>query len=287
MKLLAAGYRAGARLTRLTPPALRYRAAALLTYAGYRLVPGRWQAARANYAAVLGLPADDPVVAELARQAFENYGRMLADFFLVGDLTPEQVRALIVADGVEHVWEALAGGRGAILALPHMGSWDVAGALSGVFGMPMFAVADPMPGSLEEEVVRSRSAHGMRIISLGRQAVREIYSALEGNGLVALLCDLPHGPGPEVRFFGLRASVPGGPASIAIRRQVPILPTYVYRVPGTNRYQVHTDPPIQPPTARGKVAEQALMQEVVRHFEGFILRHPDQWYAFWPLLQAD
>ncbi|MBO0706799.1 MAG: lysophospholipid acyltransferase family protein [Candidatus Dormibacteraeota bacterium] len=286
MKLLATGYRAGARLTRVTPPAIRYGAAAWLTYRGYRLVPGRWNAARSNYAAVLGLPAQDPAVAELTRQAFESYGRMLADFFLIGDLSPEGVRDLIVADGHEHVWEALEAGHGAILALPHMGSWDVAGALAGILGMPIVAVADPMPGSLDEEVVRNRSAHGMRIIPLGRQAVREIYAALDRNGLVALLCDLPHGPGPEVRFFGLRATVPGGPASIAIRRQVPILPAYVYRLPG-NRYQVHVDPPIQPPRERGKAAEQALMQEVVRRFECFIHQHPDQWYAFWPLLAED
>ncbi|MGH7910396.1 MAG: lysophospholipid acyltransferase family protein [Candidatus Dormibacteraceae bacterium] len=284
MKLLATGYRVGARLTRLTPPALRYGAAAGLTYAGYRMIPGRWDAARSNYAAILGLPKDDPAVGELAREAFENYGRMLADFLLIGDLSPERVQELVVPDGHQQVWAALAAGRGAILALPHMGSWDMAGALAGVFRMPIVAVADPMPGSLDEEVVRNRSTHGLRVIPLGRQAVREIYQALDGNGIVALLCDLPHGPGPEVSFFGLRATVPAGPASIAIRRQCPILPAYVHRVEG-NRHRVHVDPPIAPPTQRGRESEQALMQEVVHHFEGFIHQHPDQWYAFWPLLR--
>ena len=282
--MLAHAYRIGARLTRRCPPGLRYGIAARSTRAAYRLVPGRWEAAKQNYAAVLGLRPDDPAVVRTARRAFDNYGRMLADFFLVGDLSPEDVLSLIVAEGVEHLTEAVDAGRGAILALPHMGSWDMAGALAGVLGMPISAVADPMPGSLDDEVVRSRSTHGLRIIPLGRNAVRAIYQVLDAGGVVALLCDLPHGPGPEVRFFGQRATVPGGPASIAIRRQCRIVPAYVRRVTGS-RYQVHVDPPLEPPPQRGKEEERRLMQTVIERFEGFIRQHPDQWYAFWPLFQ--
>jgi phosphatidylinositol dimannoside acyltransferase len=282
--VLARAYRAGARLTRACPPGARYGVAGVATAAVYRLLPGRWPAARKNYAAALGRPAGDPEVGATLHRAVTGYGQMLADFMLVGDLPPDQVEQMVSADGREHVDQALAAGRGAILALPHMGSWDMAGALGGVWRYPIVAVAERMPGSLDDEVVSNRSRHGLRVVPLDRSAARQIYRALDAGSLVALLCDLPHGPGMiEVEFFGRRAMVPAGPAAIACRRGCPVLPGFVRRLaPG--RYHIHVDPPIDPPGGRGREAEATLMRAVLERFERFIREYPDQWYAFRPIL---
>lgn len=293
MRLLARAYRAGARVARVSPPGARYGVARVATAAIYRVLPGRWAAARRNYAAVLGRPEHDPEVTATLRRAVAGYGELLADFALVGDLTPDGVEEMASADGREHVDAALAAGKGAILALPHMGSWDMAGALGGVWGYPIVAVAERFPGSLDEEIVSSRSRHGLRIVPLGRSAAREIYRALDGGSLVALLCDLPHGPGMiEVEFFGGRAMVPAGPAAIACRRGCPILPAFVRRI-APARYHIHVDPPIDPPRGRGagggphkesREVEAKLMRAVLERFEEFIREYPDQWYAFRPIL---
>lgn len=284
--MLGLGYRVGARLVRACPPWPRYQVAGFLGAAFYELNPFRRQAARANYAAALGCPRDDPEVGRMVRRASANYGRMLADFVLLGSLGLDQVKQMIGVEGREHLEAALARGRGAILALPHMGSWDLCGALGGVLGYRMLAVAEPMPGTLNQEVVATRSRHGLRIVMLGRGSVREIGRALEQNHVIALLCDLPHGGGVEVSFLGRRATVPGGPAALSIRYGAPILPTYSRRLaPG--RYLAHIDPPLDPPprgSARGKAHTARLMQEVMRRIEGFIRKHPDQWYAFRPIL---
>jgi KDO2-lipid IV(A) lauroyltransferase len=213
---------------------------------------------------------------------------MVVDFLLIGSLDPDQVSGRLTVEGAEHVREAVAGGRGAILALPHMGSWDFAGALASILGYRVVAVAEPFPGSLNDIVVQTRSMHGLDIIPLGRSAVRSINQALDRNGLVALVCDLPHGPGVEVSFFGRRAVVPLGPAAIARRRDVPLLPTYCRRV-GEDRYVVHVDPPIQPAgyeAYTGREGARELMQRVVERFEVFIREHPEQWYAFRPILSG-
>jgi KDO2-lipid IV(A) lauroyltransferase len=258
--------------------------ASATTAAVYRVLPGRWAAARRNYAAVLDRQPDDPEVGAMVHRAVASYGEMLADFMLVGDLSPDRVEEMVSADGLEHVDTALAGGKGAILALPHMGSWDMAGALGGVWRYPVLAVAERMPGSLDEEVVSSRSRHGVRIVPLGRSAVREIFRALDTGSLIALLCDLPHGPGMiEVELFGRRAMVPSGPAAIACRRACPILPGFVRRI-APARYHIHVDPPLDLPPGKGRQAEAKLMRAVLERFEGFIREYPDQWYAFRPIL---
>lgn len=219
----------------------------------------------------------------MARAAFANYGRMLADFVLIGSLGRDELRQRVTIDGRENVDAVLGQGRGCIMAVPHMGSWDMGGSFAGAIGYRIAAVAERFPGSLDEAVVATREALGLRVIPLGRAAVRGILAELREDAIVALLCDLPQGPGVEVEFFGRRATVPGGPGAISLKSGAALLPACVYRT-GPGRYHVHLDPPL-PPSAEGagRDAGRDLMQQVVRRFEDFIRARPDQWYAFRPM----
>src|SRR2546423_11030944 len=126
-RLLAASYRAGARALRVLPAGLRHAAAAPGGAAWFWLSPAQRNAALDNYAAALGSDRSDPEVARVARRAFQNYGRMLMDFLLMGSLAPDELRARMTIDGREHLDAALAKGHGAIMAVAHMGSWDMTG----------------------------------------------------------------------------------------------------------------------------------------------------------------
>jgi KDO2-lipid IV(A) lauroyltransferase len=273
----------GARILRALPAGMRHAAMAPGGSAWYWLSPGQRRAALDNYAAVLERERSDPAVAQVARRAFQNYGRMLADFVLMGSLEPDDLLRQITFEGLEHVDAALAQGRGAIMAVPHMGSWDMAGSWAAAKGYSVFAVAERFPGSLNNAVVDTRQRFGLNVIPLGRPAVRAITDALRSNGVVALLCDLEQGPGVDVRFFGRRAVVPGGPAAIAIKTGAALLPSYVYGV-GPSRYHVHLDPSFSWPATETKAS---LMQRVVTRFEDFIKERPDQWYAFRQMFKGD
>lgn len=278
-QLLGASYRAGGRILRVVPPALRDAAVAPGATAWFWLSAGQRRAALDNYAAVLGRERDDPEVARVARRAFQNYGRMLMDFLLLPALSTEDVLARMDVDGREHLDEAVAGGRGAIIALPHMGSWDMSAAYSAAIGYRMLAVAERFPGSLNDAVLSARRRFGIKVVTLGRSAVRAITEHLGTNGIVALLCDLEQGPGVSVRFFGRRAVVPSGPAAFALKTGAPILPVYQH-YSGRNTYHGHVDPPLAMTASDTKAS---LMQRVVERFEDFIRRYPDQWFAFRPM----
>lgn len=278
-QLLAASYSAGARILRATPAGLRHAAATPGGAAWFWLSRAQRRAALDNYAAALGRARDDPEVARVARRAFQNYGRMLMDFVLLGSLTPQELVARITINGLDHLDEALSRGRGAIMAVPHMGSWDMAGSYAGALGYRIAAVADRFPGSLNDAVVKTRQRFGLSVITLGRSSVRAIMDALSANSIVALLCDLEQGPGVEVTFFGRTAIVPGGPAAIALKSGAALMPAYQYaKSPG--RYHIHLDPPLAVSSAETK---EGVMQRVVDRFEDFIKERPDQWYAFRPM----
>jgi len=266
---------------RVVPARLRHAAAAPGGSAWYWLSAGQRRAALDNYAAALGRDRSDPEVARIARTAFQNYGRMLMDFLLLGSLQPAELLQRVGNDGREHLDSALARGRGAIMAVPHMGSWDIAGSYAAALGYPITAVAERFPGSLNDAVIRNRERFGMKVLMLGRSAVHGIIDALRANGVVALLCDLEQGPGIEVSFFGRRATVPAGPAAIALKTGAALLPAYQYATsPG--RYHVHLDAALD--IASDERKEQ-VMQRVVSRFEEFIKERPSQWYAFRPMFR--
>jgi phosphatidylinositol dimannoside acyltransferase len=279
LRLLGASYSVGAQVLRAVPPGLRHAAAAPGGSVWFWLSAGQRRAALENYAAALGRDATDREVARVARRAFQNYGRMLTDFLLLGSLTPEELIQRMTIDGRDHLDAALARGRGAIMAVPHMGSWDMAGAYGGALGYPIAAVAERFPGSLNDAVVRTRQGFGLNVIMLGRSAVRGITQALQANSIVALLCDLEQGPGVSVRFFGRRSVVPGGPAALALKTGAALMPACQYATsPG--HHHVHVDAPLT--LAEGETKE-GVMQRVVNRFEDFIRERPQQWYAFRPM----
>ena len=278
-QLLGASYTAAARMLRAAPPGLLHAAAAPGGAAWFWLSAAQRRAALDNYAAALGRQPDDPMVARVARRAFQNYGRMLMDFVLLGSLSPQDLIARVSVHGREHLEAALAQGRGVIMAVPHMGSWDMAGSYAGAAGYRVSAVAERFPGSLNDAVVKTRQRFGLEVIALGRSAVRAITAALQANRIVALLCDLEQGPGVDVRFFGRPAVVPGGPAAFALKTGAALLPSCQYSV-GNGRHDIHLDPPLS--IGPGESRE-GVMQRVIDRFEEFIKERPDQWYAFRPM----
>src|SRR5260370_26545654 len=172
--LLAASYHAGARILRVVPAGFRHAAVAPGGTAWYWLSTSQRRAARDNYAAVLGRERSDPQVARVARRAFQNYGRMLVDFVLMGSLTPKELIERTNVDGREQLDAALAQGRGVIMAVPHMGSWDVAGSYAAALGYKISAVAERFPGSLNEAAVPTPQRFGLSVVMLSRAGGRAL-----------------------------------------------------------------------------------------------------------------
>ena len=268
-------------MLRAIPAGLRYAAATPGGAAWFWLSRAQRRAALVNYAAVLDRKPSDPEVARVARRAFQNYGRMLTDFVLLGDLSKEEVLDRVGVERLSLLDEALEKGRGVILALPHMGSWDMAAAFGAAAGYDMLAVAERFPGSLDEAIVRNRNRFGLGVITVGRSAVRQIREALSANRFVALVCDLEQGPGVEVRFFGRRAVVPAGAAAFALKTGAPVLIVHTYATsPGRYHIVVERAPqwPADETNARA-------MQSIITRFESYIRARPDQWYAFRPIFK--
>lgn len=285
MQFLAGAYKAvGATLRALPDPAVEGAVRAGGT-CWFHLSRGQHDAALNNYAAVLGLPPDHPDVRRTATRAFQNYGRMLVDFTKIVRMTKDDVRRQVTCGGTEHIDRALERGRGAILALPHMGSWDMVGAAAGLLGYDIEAVAESFPGSLNDAVVRGREYFGMKVIPLGRSAVPKLIELLKRNGVAALVTDIARGRGVEVRMFEHRVELAPGPASLALRTGAALLPVGVWST-GPSRYHGQVQPELVHEASGDRKRDIAeVTQRLAVVFERMIRAHPTDWYAFKPILR--
>jgi len=192
--------------------------------------------------------------------------------------------------GEEHIKAAIDAGTGAILALPHLGSWDFAGAWLAGRGYDVSVVAEVLePRELFDWFVATRETLGMRVVPLSARAGAEMLASLRNNEAICLLCDRDlSGDGVEVEFFGERTTLPGGPAMIALRTGAPILPVATYF---TDRYNGHHSivrPPLdltRTDSLRADVAR--ITQDLAHEFEVLIRRAPEQWHLFQPNWPSD
>jgi phosphatidylinositol dimannoside acyltransferase len=223
------------------------------------------------------------------RAAFETYARYWLDTFRLPVVDPVELDRRAQVDGLELIDEALTGGRGAVIALPHLGSWDQAGAWLAYRGYPVTVVMERLqPPELLEWFIETRRRAGMHVVVRGKQVWQDLERALRQNRLVALVSDRDlSGRGVPVRFFGEETTLPPGPARLARQIGSPLLPVGVYIGPD-RRWSAVARPPVQFMRTADERADIALVtQQLALELETLIRREPTQWHLMQPNWPSD
>jgi KDO2-lipid IV(A) lauroyltransferase len=224
-------------------------------------------------------------------EAFGSYARYWADSLRLPGLSFEAVEAGMSWQGIGHIYQGLEAGRGVILALPHLGGWEWAGAWIVGQGYPMTVVVEALePPELFEWFAGFRRSVGMEVVGVGPEAATAVLRALRANHVVSLLSDrnLTGAAGVDVAFFGERTSLPGGPATLALRTGAALLPTAVYFEAGPAGHLGLVQSPIDT-ARRGSLREDVarVTQELAERLEGLIKRRPTQWHLMQPNWPSD
>jgi KDO2-lipid IV(A) lauroyltransferase len=240
---------------------------------------------------ILG-PHED--VTRRARRMFASYGRYWAEVFWVRPRRKDGILRDATVAGVEHVRAAEAAGKGIVLALPHLGNWEAAGAKAEEIGIPVLAVAESLPNERITQWfvgVRNQMGIDVALTGKGHRVTAELLQRLRDGGTIALLADRDlTGRGVEVEFFGERTTVPAGPVALADRTGAVLLPVGCYFDDGPGHAFV-VRPPLQLPTEGTREERVAAgAQLLARELEAIIREHPEQWHLFqanWPSDRAE
>ena len=247
----------------------------------YRLDGRARRRMQAEMALALGRPADDPAVAPLLREAYRV--NTAAVFEIMAMLDRRQDEAMLVArcelEGLEHLRDALAAGRGAILMAAHMGNAALVPLRLASAGWPVSVLykesrmmsADFFLEGLERYAIQGIAANA------GLRAYGQMLAALKQGRIVFLMLDQgvkQARDGQVHRFLGKDMPMPAGPAQLARAARAPVLP--VATLAATPRWRFA----LQPPPTLGQASLEADVATLVRATERIVLDQPQLWS--WP-----
>ena len=264
--------------------ALPEPAAAAMFRAGADLVGWRGGKSVDRLRTNLARVAPEQDLDALTSEGLRSYARYWCEVFRLPVTPTERIIGGMVVVDEHRLRDSVAGPTGTILALPHTGNWDHAGAWCGVTGAPFTTVAERLkPESLYDRFVAFRESLGMEVLPLtgGERPPYEILiERLEAGGMLCLLADRDlSARGVDVEFFGATARMPAGPASLALRTGATLIPTTLSFRPGGWQVVFH------PAVAHSDVA--TMTQQVADAFAHGIAAHPADWHMFQRLWLED
>jgi KDO2-lipid IV(A) lauroyltransferase len=229
---------------------------------------------------------DSRELRDLALRTYRSYARDVIDFIRSLRMTPEATRRLVGRIDRAALDQAMAEGRGAIVASGHFGNWEIAGVLMRrltPFPLSVMArsEASPAVARLRQQMRRTLAIDTIEVRQHVETALR-IRERLQKNEIVAMLIDRNLGKDSvEVSFFGRPTKFLRTPALLAALSGAPIVPCFVYRDEG--RLAVECGPLIRVPAEGDADANvRHAVQQVATLLEQHVRRNPQYWYQFYP-----
>ena len=279
-----AGYlliRLGVGLVGLLPAAAARRLGEVAGLIWYLFGGDRKLMARRHMRRVLGAKGDQR---RRVRQVFKSYGRYWAETLWARPRRIPEVDATLEIIGLEHLRDAAHGGRGAIIALPHLGNWEPAALAGQRVGIEVVAVAEKLRNQrLTNWFTSLRNQFGITIVLAGRGSMKKIEDGIARGAAVCLLCDRDlSGRGIKTDFFGEETTLPAGPAALALRTGAPLLIGASYFKPGGHQLILQR---LELPPDATEAAE--VTQLIAIGLEQLIRKAPEQWHLLQPNWPSD
>ena len=214
----------------------------------------------------------------LVFNAMRSYMRYWCDTFRFPDWSPQRVRETVSVTNEHLLIDAIASKTGVIVALPHAGNWDHAGAYFCAKGIHLVTVAERLkPEKLFLKFLGYRQAMGMEVLPLDGRVLGTLAQRLRQGALVALIADRDLSrSGINVNFFGGPARMPAGPALLALKTRAPLITAFVsYTESG-----IHIDfnEVLLPTSGSDEAKVSETVQRMANYFEEGISKHPEDWH---------
>lgn len=170
--------------------------------------------------------------------------------------------------------------QGLVLALPHMGSWDLAGAFACQVGLPVTSVAERLPAGLYEYFRALRARLGFEIHPYDKgDLVRTLSDDLRRGRVICLVADRDFGRrGLPVRWPAATAvrelTLPAGPVLIAQQTGAALVPITCHFAGA--RMRITICEPVVGQTGRDGAI--LMAQELADSFATAIASHPADWH---------
>jgi len=212
------------------------------------------------------------------RNLFFNYVEALR----TPSISLEWVKKVVDCDAVNVVLEHLKSGRGLIVAIPHVGNWELAGVAVPLFGVDVATIARRQKNPLTDAyLMRMRELTGLKVFYTESKAFSGFVRRLKEGKVVGILPDLrAKARAVTVKFLGVETQVAAGMGLFAHEAGVPIMVGISIRDRWDHHKWMVLDPVRPDPSADRDADIQRMTQEVMDQVADVVRKHPEQYFWF-------
>jgi Kdo2-lipid IVA lauroyltransferase/acyltransferase len=219
-------------LTRIFPLGMSYSLCTFIVFAGSGLNLKRKKIALDNLKIVFPEKTDRERLSILK----ESLRNMLKSFFefayiIDGKYTAKRILQMVSSTGLEQLDKLKAGNQGALLYSGHFGNFPLMIFWLAARGYPIAAIykeAKNLPDDFFGNVMRKYNVTPLKYKSDSSMTMAIIRALKEGK-IVLIQNDQSHPDGVYINFFNKYVPSPAGPALLAKRVGVPVIPAYICR----------------------------------------------------------
>jgi lipopolysaccharide heptosyltransferase II len=257
------------------PLALVFRLGGLLGLAAWAVLPGYRRLARRNMQIAFGGSMDDKQIRRLVRRHFHTLGANLLSVPRLARMPEDEVQKRVEMHGFHHLRSALDRGKGVVMAINHIGNWELYAQLIGrVSDVPVGAVFQSQRNKyLNRLIDRDRKRRGLETFDR-RKGYLDAADLVRRGGILAILVDQHAGDGALwTPLFRRMASTSTLAAIVADGTGAPVISVAIHTT-GIARWRCTIEPPLEP---GGKSVED-LTVEINRTLEREIAGSPPDWF---------
>lgn len=214
----------------------------------------------------------------LVLKGYRSYMRYWCDTFRIHKWSRSRIESTVTFTNDHLLREPMKNGTGVVIALPHSGNWDHAGAYFCLQDIKLVTVAEVLkPQKLFKKFLTYRQSMGFEVLGLDSRAFVTLMKRAREKRLIALVADRDlSDSGIPVRFFGKTAKMPAGPAVLAVKEGIPLVVAHVSYTDKGIHIDFHTIEVSPHGSDEERIKE--TVQRIASTFEIGIKEHPEDWH---------
>lgn len=210
---------------------------------------------------------------------WDNLGRIVGEYIHIAKIPLEEFKQFIEIDEesekvIRQIKESKKGG---ILFSGHIGNWEAGAKACIEEGMDISIVYRPLNNPFAEKM--TASLRDAKMIEKGASGNRKIIETIKSGKLVVILADQKISDGEPVKFFHDDAITTTAIARIALKYDVPLIPSRCVRIGKEFKFRIDIENPISfEKTGDVNRDALALTRKVNQKLEDWIKEYPAQWF---------
>lgn len=209
----------------------------------------------------------------IRKRMWQHLGRVAGEFASLGG---KRLINRVNVIGAEHLPKP---GSNALFFSGHIGNWEMLYPIAFHRDIPIGIVYRHINNPYVDKMIENmRKQHATTMITKGVRGSVHLIRALKRGESVAMLVDQKMNNGMAIPFFGRDAMTSTAVAELALKYDLPILPTRIVRKRGA-----HFDGYVFPPLEYEKTGDhdadvKAIMVAINAYLEKWIRECPEQWF---------